>query len=281
MKILKFGLGLALLSVTSLVNAQKVNLKVANGQKITQVTTMESVSSFNVMGQDMENTSKTNTTIMVDVANATGTNTDVTMVTKKLAMEASMMGQALSYDSDKKDNDAKVEELFSKGINKPMTYTIDNNGSIIKEPKIEVSAEEKQMAMMSGGGVDNSPNTLYIKSLLNQDIKVGTTWKDSTDVKADVSVKTVNTYTVVAIEKDMAKINISATQTLSGKMEQMGMEMPLTGSTKITAIAMVDMKTGILLEKESKVESTTNIEANGMSIPVNGTVKTKIVNTLN
>jgi hypothetical protein len=162
-----------------------------------------------------------------------------------------------------------------------VTYTIDNNGSIIKEPKIEVSAEEKQMAMMSGGGVDNSPNTLYIKSLLNQDIKVGTTWKDSTDVKADVSVKTVNTYTVVAIEKDMAKINISATQTLSGKMEQMGMEMPLTGSTKITAIAMVDMKTGILLEKESKVESTTNIEANGMSIPVNGTVKTKIVNTLN
>jgi hypothetical protein len=116
MKILQFGLGLAFLSVTSLVNAQKVNLKVANGQKITQVTTMESVSTFSVMGQDMENTSKTNTTIMVDVANATGTNTDVTMVTKKLAMEASMMGQALSYDSDKKDNDAKVEELFSKGL---------------------------------------------------------------------------------------------------------------------------------------------------------------------
>jgi Family of unknown function (DUF6263) len=278
MKILQLGLGVALLCVATVANAQKLTLKLEKGKKMQQITSSETTTTASVMGQDMENTAKTTSTTGVEVTGQTGTNTDLTMAIQSINAEMTSMGKTNSYDSEKKDNEGPLVDVFGKKINKAMAYTIDANGAVVKKPTDETSAEEGQMAIMGASVANTAPNSIYIESMLNKTIAVGTTWTDSTEVKGDMTIKNVNTYTVSAIEGDNIKLTINGVQTMAGKLEQMGQQMDMTGSNKITGTATVSMATGIVLLKETSTAISTTVEAMGMSIPVTGNAKAKLVN---
>jgi hypothetical protein len=107
-------------------------------------------------------------------------------------------------------------------------------------------------------------------TFIGKELKAGTSWMDSVVSNSDKMKNTTSgKYTVTSInaEKNTATISFAGTQNMSGIMEQMGQEMNMTGTSKVTGQYEVDIKTGIILQSSVANDGTMTIEAMGMSIP--------------
>jgi hypothetical protein len=268
------------------VNAQKITLNVNKGQKYSINTTTKMNNSAEVMGQTMETNVSSTTVGTAEITDVKEKAFDVTEVVSKMQSSMSMMGQEMNYDSDKKDNNEKVADIYEKMLNKPKSYTIGLDGFIIKEntPIIKEKEGEDEMnpmAMFGGSGVAASGVSIYLPSVLNKDLAVGFTWMDSTTTKGKMSTKAVNNYKVISIENGIVTVENNSIVSINGVIEQMGQEMGMSSTSTIKALSKINQKTGILQETVSEGTSKSTIEAAGMSIPANGTISTKIEVTAN
>ena len=263
-------LGITVLAASANLNAQKITLNLAKGQKMKVVRTADLLSTANVMGRDMENTGNVNLVNAVEVTLQDAGNTNFTVTNSKIKVSGKQMDQEKSYDSDSKDNDADMEDAFKKMLNAKQEYVIDAAGKLVKEPKSNVDP----MVEMSMGGEtpELKPNALYIASLIGMDVKVGTQWADSVVTKGKKNETLVNNYTVKSIEGDVLSIDQVSNLTYEGTMEMMGNEMKQSGTSKIVSAVKVSLKTGLITSKTATNDGSMNIDAGGMQIPV--TVKT-------
>ncbi len=280
MKFLQTTLVIASIAIANMATAQKVNLVLTKGQKISQETTIESKTALSVMGNDMENSVKSVGTTVLEVTEQTKDATDVKVSNVKAKLNMVSMGNDLDYDSEKKDK-SPLSEGMSKIMGQSITATIDKNGTIVKETTLELDEMMKQLAA-SGAGLNlANANTYYIQSLIGKDIKVGFTWIDSSEIKGDQVKKRINNYTVKSIEGGIATLAISSVETTTGTMQQMGQEMGISGTTKSTGTKKVALSTGLLMESDLTSEINLNIDAQGMSIPITGSSKSKTVTNVN
>lgn len=248
--------------------AQPLKIAVAKGTKYEVSTVTKVNSSASIMGQDME-TNLDNTSVEVyEIKDARATETDLTKVVTKMVVSMQSMGQDMNYDSEKKDNSGPLAESLDKTVNKVKNITIDANGKIIKEDKddSEASGMGGLMALSpASGGV-----SIFKLSLVGKEMKVAANWSDSTNNDAEkLKSNTVGTYTITAIEGNIATISFDGVQRMSGTVEQMGQEMGMSGSNKITGTYKVDLSNGLILSSTTSTTGTSSIEAMGMSIPVN------------
>jgi hypothetical protein len=241
--------------------AQTLKLALVKGQKY-EVTTKSTLnSSASVMGQEMESNTDNTTVQMFEVKDTRANETDLVSTTTKLLANIQMMGQETNYDSDKKDNTGPVAEAMDKMVNKIKNMTIDASGKVIKEDK-----DETEDAMSS-----LFPDIRIVKqALIGKELKPGISWPDSvTENTSKMKSTTVGTYTVNAVNKETqtAIIFFTGTQNTTGTIEQMGMEMTVTGNNKIDSQLEVDINTGMLSQINSTISGTSNIDAAGMVIP--------------
>lgn len=265
----------ALLLITVGAGAQNLKLTLVKGQKFEVTSKMNVSSTVEAMGQQMESTADNNSVEIIEVKDIRGNETDLTTTTIKLLVNTQAMGQEMNYDSEKKDNSGPMAEELGKTVNKAQNVTIDAAGKIIKQDK--ESASTGAMAMMAGG----SSNGLFLlkQALVGREMKEGNTWFDSTTTQEEKMItKSEGTYTVKSINlaAHSATVLYSGKQTITGVIEQMGMEMNMNTNNKIEGQYDLDLNTGLITGSSVTTTGTLNIEASGMSIP--GT--TKVTNTV-
>lgn len=269
---------LTVLLIAQGIVAQSVKLSLQKGQKFRVESSTVSLSSAEVMGQSMETNVDAKSSSIYEIINTVPEGTDLQSSITKLLITAQMMGQQMSFDSDKKDNEGPLAEVCTKLMSKPKGISLDNNGRITKQDKTDIGSGSQSLPGL--GESDNATSTeLFIPALSGKELKAGDLINDTVSVKKEkYSSADTGTYTVTKIENGLASITYSGVQLVNSVLEQMGIEMNSTSNNKITAELEVDIQTGIVLSKSAVVEVQMTIDAAGMLIPVSGktTVAIKI-----
>ncbi len=259
--------------------AQSTKIEVKKGQKYQVETTTKLTSIAEMMGQSMENNTDSKITTVYEVLDVDPTETKLESKITKMVLTASNMGQEMSYDSDKKDNEGPLSDLMSKQINKPKTVKLNSKGMITKQD----APEEVMPPILGGVNGNESAIDLFVPALIGLELKIGESYPDVSEVKTEKhSSRDSGTYKVTAITNGVASVSYTGTQVVSTQMEQMGMEMTTNINNSVAHELQVDIKNGRVLVKASVTESNITIEAGGMTIPAKGkTIVTTAITQLN
>ena len=256
--------------------AQLSKIDVQKGQKYKVETTTKLATSADVMGQTMENNTDSKSTTVYEILNVGPEEIKLESIITKMLVNASMMGQNMTFDSDKKDNEGPMADVLSKMINKAKGIKLDNKGTITKQDATEDAGQGTMM--VTGASGNETATELFIPALVGKNLKAGDSFTDIGTIKKEkFSSADSGTYKITAIENGIASISYSGTQVLSIVMEQMGMEMTSNSNNMVKSELQVDIKTGLVLAKASVVESVVSIDAGGMTIPATG----KTITTIN
>lgn len=259
---------LAFLSTACLAQGvRSVNLK--KGQKFNVNTVSKTHIVVNGMGQDIEtNTEGTSKAIFaVDDATPTGYTLSSTITAMKVNL--SMMGQAMSYDTEHPDSTNPAAAEIDKMINKPTVYTIRRDGQVEKTTMPADMPDMANQLLGSGAGV---------KGLLlgvPKGLKVGDTF-DVNDNDSVLGVKMALTYTVKSISGDNAAVTFNGTQKTDSKVQNQGMEVHTVSEGTLEGEATLDLRTGILRTSKSTAKMKGTASAMGMDMPLEGEVTTDI-----
>ena len=254
--------------------AQTVKLALVKGNKYEVSSKITVNTTANVMGQEMQNNVDNTTLQTVEVKDIRVNENDLVSITTKLLATVQMMGQEMIYDSEKKDNSGPLAETMDKMVGKKKNITVDASGKVIKEEKDDLEGTLEGMVSITG-------ITLFQQALIGKEMKTGNTWNDSVvNNTAKMKSTTVGTYKVTAVNNDThtATITFSGNQNSSGTIEQMGMEMNTSSSSKVESQFEVDINTGISKQITTTSNGNTTIDAMGMSIP--GTTKSTTTSTI-
>jgi hypothetical protein len=259
--------------VTLQLTAQQTKIGVQKGQKFLVETTTKLMTSAEVMGQTMENNNDAKTSTLYEILASGQDSINLQSTITKILVNATAMGQSMSFDSDKKDNEGPITELLSNMLNKTRGITIDNKGIITQQDATEGGM---QAASMGIGGSDNDVTTeLYIPALIGKELKTGDSLTDIGTIKKEkYESQDSGTYKITAITNGVASVSYTGKQVLVMVMEQMGMEMINRSNNMIKTELQVDTRTGLVLSRETMVESTVSIDAGGMTIPATAKVNT-------
>ncbi|MBK9379860.1 MAG: hypothetical protein IPN39_00815 [Chitinophagaceae bacterium] len=273
---LKTSLSALSLSLLGIITgfSQPTKIDIQKGQKYQVETTNKTTSSAEVMGQTMETLIDSKSITLVEVMNNNPDGTDLQATATKVLLTSSMMGQDMSFDSDKQDNEGPMAEGLSKLLNKPRAISIDSKGTITKQEIIESDMQ----GMLTGNNAELSKTTeLFIPSIIGKELKAGDSINDiASQTKEKYSSRDSGTYRITKIENGVASITYTGTQYITTVMEQMGMEMNMIINSTVKTELQVDMKTGIVLLKSSELDTNTTVDAGGMTIPATGKTITKI-----
>lgn len=250
------------------VAAQSTNFDVQKGQKYRVETATKLVSTAEVMGQSMENSSDSKSTTVYEILGVGKDGISLRSTITKMQVNTSAMGQEMTFDSDKKDNTGPMADAFSKILNQNKEITLDNKGAIIKQDAIENDIQE---VMLGVGGGNQAATELFIPALAGKAFNAGDSYPETGAVKKEkFSSVDSGMYKITAVENGIASVSYTGTQVISAVMEQMGMEMTSNSNNVVKSELQVDVKSGIVLAKATVVESSVSIDAAGMTIPATG-----------
>ena len=223
------------------------NLKLETGK--TFKLTMTADGTVEMMGNENANKSTIISNIKI-----TGLEKDLytgtTTVTKK-TMSGSMMGQDMSFDSDKKeDMDGQMGQFLGNDINKEIKVTVDKNTGVSK-----VVSEESDggMGKMMGGGSTNI--SIFYPGAIGK--KAGDKWTENAE---EDGIKTITNYEVKSVNGNVITLAASSTTKGSTSKEMNGQSMDLAIDSKSTSTLIIDGLTGILKQSTTELEMTTSIE---------------------
>lgn len=261
------------LSISSI--AQKTKLSLAEGQKFETQNTVKTTSSMEMMGQQMDINANVTSSRVFEIKAKKENNFGAALTITKIAMTADVMGQALSYDSEKpEDKDSDIGKGFKGKLNTPVEMDINEEGKISnlkKDEKNEAASGADEMLKSFGAAADESAIADDMFVLLPQNCKAGDTWSDS--LIAD-GIKTYRDYSVKAIQGNEVSITISGKQNIEKKMNNNGMDMTLIMENKITGDAVVNSATNVAKQKNMVFEGTGNMEVMGQQVPMTTKVET-------
>lgn len=258
---------LALLAASLTATAQLTKIDVQKGQKYLVENSTKLTSSAEVMGQTMENNTDSKFTTRYEILATGQEGINLQSTVTKMTVNASAMGQEMSFDSDKTDNSVPLADMLTAVLNKPNTLQLNEKGVITKQDPEGNSAS----SALTGGNTATITTELFIPALIGKELKTGDSFTDTFSVKKEkYDSRDSGTYTVKAIENGLATISYSGTQVINAAVEQMGMEMNTYSNNTVKSDLYVDIKTGLVLLKSSVIESNTTVDAAGMSIPATG-----------
>jgi hypothetical protein len=253
------------LTLTKISVGQVAKINLAAGAKYEVTTTTKLTSTANVMGQTMETKLDTENLEGFEIKSIAANNNELSSVIKRIKLTMSMMGQDMNYDSDK-DTKGDIADQVGSKVNKPYTVLYDDNGKILNK---DIVAAAQPDAMVPGMPSSGGKASLIDDRFIGRELKNGTTWYDSTATDNEKMKTTVKgNYKVLSVQNDMATIIFEGTQSQNGVVEQMGMEMNMSGTSNVTKEILLDLKTGLVIQANTKTKGTSNIEVMGSSIPV-------------
>ncbi|MEP6615989.1 MAG: DUF6263 family protein [Ginsengibacter sp.] len=261
-------------SISMAQNTASLNLK--KGQKFSVETSSGGLITQEAMGQSTEIKFDVKSTNQVEVKNAQDTTYTVTNTITKMKTNMSFMGQEMTYDSEKKeDQDSEIGKNFGKIINHSNDVELSKSGKVISQKKGADSAIKKNEAdadMMSGmmqnmvGGIDDGSSGLsQVFQPMPRKVKVGYSWMDSLSSEGS---KSKTTYTIRELKGNEAIVSINRTLQLNNKAETQGMEVTNNSAGTVTGDAVVDISTGLVKHKTTTIETKGTVEAMGQEIPV-------------
>lgn len=252
------------------------------GQKFLIENKFTALSTQEMMGQSMESKADVFTSNNIEVKDINDNNYNLTNTFTKVTATMSAMGQDMNFDSDKKeDMDGEMGKSMKDIINKPKNVIVDKQGKIIKD-KSDTTKKDSGGGMMSmmmqqflGNQEESGFGVSEAFMIIPKNAKAGFSWSDSSSKEG---IKKSTTYTIKEIKSAEAIVTISGNLVADTKTEMQGMEISSKTTGKITGEEIVDLKTGLIKQRTTTLESSGNMEAMGQEIPM--TTKLTSVSTV-
>jgi hypothetical protein len=258
---------------------KKTGILLNKGQKITVVSTSTSDTDMG-MGMQMKNVSSA--TNILNVIADEDKNYRISNTPVKLNLSMDMMGQQTSYDSEKsEDKDSEIGKEISQKMNVADTFLIEkSSGEVIKDKKdsperpAKTETENPLEGIMGSSATAGDALLSGAFFIVPKEKKIGESWTDSTSEK---NIKTVKTYTLKSIEKNIATILVTGTLTGNGETEMQGSSVAYNMTTKNTGEMIVDTKTNLVSKITNDGDITMVIEVMGQSMPITSKANSTIV----
>ena len=241
------------------------------GQKFIQEATGNILVSQEMMGQQMQSKIDISSTNTLEVTNVKDTSYSLTNTITKMKMNMSAMGQDMSYDSDREDNDSMMSNSMGKMINDPQSFEISPMGKLIS--KSDTTSELTNNDMMSGLQNVLGNSDAFLAMPLKA--KAGYSWVDSVDKDGSRSNMT---YTIKELRGNDATVSVKGAMQMSQKAEAQNVEFTNNSTGAISGELVIDAKTGIIKQRNTAIETTGTVEVMGQQIPM--TTKTTSQTTL-
>ena len=259
-------------SVAGIAQTSLHKLSLTKGQKLQIDNTVNSLITQEMMGQTMEIKADASTQHQVEVKDTKDASYLLSATFTKLKTNTSMMGQDMSFDSDKKDDmEGDQGKMFKDQLNVAKDVELTHYNKVINAPKKEDKKDEPAGGMMdmmkglTGGEADESNGASAAFEVIPADAKAGSSWQDSS---ITAEVKTYRTYTVKEIKGNDAILSLSGKQSIKKTIEQNGMEITVNTDAKISGEETVDISTGIIKQKKVVMDSAGNASVMGQEVPL-------------
>ncbi len=265
---------LLLVSIALAVNSfsQKNDARVilGKGQKFTVHITSSQQADMG-MGMEMKNNTSSHNNFFVIDADDKSYVVSSTLTRLKVSME--VMGEQTTYDSDLREDSASEIGKSVKNLNIPDTVSVNKYTA-------EVSADKKDIPVSKDAA--SNPMEGLFESLGDQRAdmalsdaflvipagkKIGDSWTDSSSTKDQ---KTIKTYSIQSIEKNIATIIVIGNVASNIQTEANGMALTVTMTTKTNTEVSADVKTSLVTKRSTKADITGNLEMMGQSLPISG-----------
>jgi len=245
-------------------------LKLIKGQKYVVENKLSTSSSTQVQGQAMESTADVATVYNIEVKDKTDNNINLSNTISNIKMNMSMMGQNITFDSDKKeDMDGNIGSTLKDFINQPKNVIIDHAGNV--KPSTDTSTVSGLAKQLDFDASGYGAELAFLA--LPKNPKVGDTWTDSNS--GDSSMAKSIAYTIKEINGNVATVSFTGTVTTQKTIEQQGMEIGTKTKGKIAGEEKVDVKTGVVQSNNSTTEASGTVSAMGQDFPTS----TKVTST--
>ena len=262
--------------VTKTVVPNKISLTI--GQKIT-VQSSISIESSLAPGMDVTNNSTSEN--ILEVKSSTDKNYTIGSTLTKIKVNMDMMGQATTYDSEKKeDQESEMGKAFAEKLNKPTDVILDiNTGKASVEKKIEekknpVDGDPMQglLKIMGDNGGDDAVVTGAFE-IVPQGKNTGDNWSDSTVEK---NMKVVRTYTLKSVTGKEAVIQLNMVMDAASTLSTQGMEVEFNSTTKTTGEIITDIETGLVKKKTTQADISGSFQLMGQAVPISAKANSTI-----
>lgn len=252
---------LLFLTITSFAqNTAKIVLN--KGQKFIQETNGDVVISQEVMGQPVESKIEIKSATTIEVKNVNDTGYSLTYTVTKMKMNMSAMGQNMAYDSDKQDNDSTISKSMDKMLNNPQNFEIDKMGKVVsktEDENKELTGNDMMAGLQNILGVSDAFQAIPLKA------KTGYNWIDSVNKEG---TRSNMAYTIKDLKGNDATVSVKGTVQMSQKAEAQNMEFTNNSTGTLNGELIIDMKTGIIKQRNTTVETTGTMDIMGQQIPM-------------
>jgi hypothetical protein len=262
---------LSAITITLAQTASTLNL--SKGQKYLVENKISTQNTQEVQGQSIESKADFSSSYNIEVREVKDNNYNLTNTIKTVKVNASAMGQDISFDSDKKEDlDSENGNELKKYINQPKDITIDKSGKVVTTKKPDTSTAQATQAnmitmimkQMVGDPEEGGYGANLAFEALPENAKIGTTWADSS---SSDGISKVTNYTIKEINGNKATIVLEGTLITDIKSEMQGMEVTTKTKGKFSGEDIVDIETGVIQQRTSIMDATGIIGVMGQEIP--------------
>ncbi|MCW3092745.1 MAG: hypothetical protein JWP81_3814 [Ferruginibacter sp.] len=245
-------------------------LVLSKGQKFQIDNNVKSVINQEMMGQSIEIKTDANMVHQLEVKEKKNNAYLVSSTLTRLTSSGSAMGQEMNFDSEKKEDlEGEMGQALKDQLNVAKEAEFNEKAKVIRGISKDTAAGASgQMAEMikrfAGSAGDESNGAVVAFEVIPAGKKVGDSWSDSTITE---QVKTYKNYTFKELNGNNASLSITGKQLTQMKMEQQGMEIHVSMEGNITEEGIVDIKTGLVKQRNSVLDGTGTTEVMGQSIP--------------
>ena len=277
---------LPVILVTALLHAQTQVIKTVVPNKISltigqKITVQSSISIESSLAPGMDVTNNSTSENILEVKSSTDKNYTIGSTLTKIKVNMDMMGQATTYDSEKKeDQESEMGKAFAEKLNKPTDVILDiNTGKASVEKKIEekknpVDGDPMQglLKIMGDNGGDDAVVTGAFE-IVPQGKNTGDNWSDSTVEK---NMKVVRTYTLKSVTGKEAVIQLNMVMDAASTLSTQGMEVEFNSTTKTTGEIITDIETGLVKKKTTQAVISGSFQLMGQAVPINAKANSTI-----
>lgn len=253
MKIYISTIGLCLLfgGVSTVVNAQDLNLNKGDEYKVT--TVMSSSSSMKRGDKTLDFKSISKLTKSYTVTDATSNGYNLSMSVTNIADTIDAFNQKLAYNTNSAADPASTIETGLRNlVGATHTLNLDKSGKVTQVGNMEKAMSDAAVAANAGVYYDNFTIGKALKLGANFKLPAGaakgTTWKDDTKV-GGVSTKT--SYKVEEISAKQTKVSFISEATQTG------------ANTNTSGVMILDNNSGVVVQRVLKIDSKGNSSLDG------------------
>lgn len=265
---------LLLTATTLAANAQTLlpwKLNLPAGQTYNVTNTLQNNIEQQVMGQQMNVTSNVVAQMAFSVKSAGAEGFRVEQTNTGMKMETAGMGQSTTFDSNNPNDMAGPIGMQLKGmIGATMEAIIAPNGAI----SILKGIEMPEGFSFGAGMGDSAALAAYFVNPPANPLRPGDTWTENSDTDG---MNTQATYTYRKSKKGRAYLDYEMKMAIVRTITNSGMEIDTNIQTEGKGSLVLELATGLVLERRYEGTLSGVSKAMGMEIPQKGAQKTETI----